>query len=151
VLGGASNFDPFGVTAANPDGGTVASVQLAALADAGLAPRDVRAIKTHGTSSPLNDAGEAAGIRSAFGTPPPLCGLKAYVGHTLGACGALELALFGAALHRGFVPATAGFEEFDPELGVRPTTSALAAERGAYLLDYFGFGGSNAALVMGAS
>ena len=148
LRGGATVLDHFSVTTANPDGSSIELVQRAALADAGVEPREIRAINAHGTSSPMNDVGEAAGILRLFGAPPPVCGLKSYVGHTLGACGALELALFGAALLRGFVPNTALFGEPDPELGLRPTECNVPAPEGDYLLNYFGFGGNNTSLVL---
>ncbi|MBK8180445.1 MAG: hypothetical protein IPK67_16440 [Planctomycetes bacterium] len=145
---GACNGDAFSVTAANPDGSTIAFVQAQALAQAGVDPAQVRGIKTHGTASPMNDIGEAAGIRRLFPSPPPICALKPYLGHTLGACGVNELVLFAGALERGFFPATPGFEEADPELGLAPERSAREALPGSYLLNYFGFGGNNASLVV---
>lgn len=148
LVAGACNGDPYGVTTANPDGSTIAAVQRSVLALAGLEPGDVRGIKAHGTASPLNDTGEAAGIRSVFPITPPVCALKPYLGHTLGACGANELVLFAWALRAGFFPATPGFEVEDPALALRPEVRAVEAAPGAYLLDYFGFGGNNAALLI---
>lgn len=148
VLAGASNGDPFSVTAANPDGSTIAAVQAAALAASGVEPARVRGIKAHGTASPMNDIGEAAGIRRAFASPPMVTALKPYLGHTLGACGVTELVLFAGALEQGFFPATPGFEEEDPELGLCPVREAREARSGAYLLNYFGFGGNNTSLVV---
>jgi 3-oxoacyl-[acyl-carrier-protein] synthase-1 len=145
---GASNSDPFSVTAANPDGGTIAAVQLEALRQAGLDASAVRGIKAHGTASPMNDSGEAAGILRVFPAPPPVCALKPYLGHTLGACGATELVLMASALERGFFPGTPGFEQFDPELGLHPLREASDAPAGDYLLNYFGFGGNNTSLLL---
>jgi 3-oxoacyl-[acyl-carrier-protein] synthase-1 len=145
---GAANVDPYSVTAANPDGSSIAAVQSALLAQARVSSADVQGIKSHGTASPLNDTGEAAGIRRVFPALPPICGLKPYVGHTLGACGVNELVLLAGALQRGFFPATPGFSAHDPALGVFPTRNKTGAAPGCYLLNYFGFGGHNTALLI---
>jgi 3-oxoacyl-[acyl-carrier-protein] synthase-1 len=148
VHAGAANVDTYSVTTANPDGGTIAAVLSTALGYAGVPPAAIRAIKAHGTASPMNDAGEAAGIRRVFADPPPVCALKPYIGHTLGACGVNELVLFGAALGGGFLPATPGFAEPDPALRLSPQRERRAAPAGYYLLNQFGFGGHNTALVV---
>jgi 3-oxoacyl-[acyl-carrier-protein] synthase-1 len=148
LAGGASNGDAFSVTTANPDGSTIAAVQRAALDQSESDVSRVRGIKSHGTASPLNDTGEAAGIARVFASPPPVCALKGYVGHTLGACGVSELVLLAGALENGFFPRTIGFEEADESLAIRPTREHVEARGGDYLLDYFGFGGNNTALVI---
>lgn len=148
LAGGASNSDTFSVTTANPDGSSIAALQRAVLGQAGLRPDQVAAIKAHGTASPMNDSGEAAGLRQVFQPMPPLLALKPYLGHTLGACGAIELALLGGCLRQGFLPATLGFSQADPALGVSPMTLEAPAMPGQYLLNYFGFGGSNTALLL---
>ncbi len=148
LVAGACNGDGFSVTAANPDGSTIAAVQSAALRQADLEPARIRGIKSHGTASPMNDTGEAAGILRVFQRPPPVCALKPYLGHTLGACGVNELVLMTSALERGFFPGSAGFEEADLELGLTPQRAPSEAPPGHYLLNYFGFGGNNASLVL---
>ena len=148
LAGAACNGDAYSVTAANPDGSTIAAVQMSVLRQAGVEPSRVRGIKTHGTASPLNDTGEAAGIRRVFERPPPICALKPLIGHTLGACGVNEFVLMACALERGFFPGTRGFEEQDPELGLWPERENRDAPRGDYLLNYFGFGGNNTSLLV---
>lgn len=149
IAEGATNCDTSSVTTAHPDGHSVAAVLSQALARAGLEPGEVRGIKAHGTATPTGDSAEAAGLRQVFpGGLPPISVLKPWTGHTLGACGALELALFGGALQQGFMPATPGFETPDPELGVRPLQARAEAPHGYYLLNHFGFGGNNTVLVL---
>ena len=148
LAGGASNTDTYSVTSANPDGSSIAVLLRKVLAQSGLTPDQVCGIKAHGTASPQNDTSEAAGIRRVFGTMPPLTALKPYLGHTLGACGVIELALFASALRRGFLPRVPGFSREDPLLGMRPLTAEAPAPAGHYLLNYFGFGGNNTALLV---
>lgn len=148
ILGGASNCDTFSISASNPDGSTIAAVMADAMGRSGLAPSDIQAIKAHGTATPLNDDGEAAGMRCVFDTVPPFFSLKAALGHTLGSCGVMETLLVAAALPRGRLPASAGFSEPDPSLGVAPISQPLLVGPGNYLLNFFGFGGNNSSLII---
>lgn len=147
--GGASRCDTFSISASNPDGSAIAAVMADALADARLSASELIAIKGHGTASPLNDDGEAAGLVRMFGARrPPLFLLKALLGHTLGACGAMETALLAMALQAGILPGSAGCEQPDPALGQAPQQTPQPARPGSYLLNFFGFGGNNCALVV---
>lgn len=148
LRGGASNCDTFSISASNPDGSTIAAVMADALDRCGIAPSDIQAIKAHGTATPLNDVGEAAGMRRAFDNVPPFFSLKAALGHTLGSCGVMETLLVAAALLEGRLPASAGFSEPDPVLGVVPMSQPLAVGPGHYLLNFFGFGGNNSSLII---
>jgi 3-oxoacyl-[acyl-carrier-protein] synthase-1 len=148
VKAGGANIDSFRVTTANPDGAMIAALQRRVLDRASVAPTQIRGIKAHGTGSPMNDAGESAAIQQVFASPPPVCALKPYVGHTLGACGVIELILMANTLSHGVFPATSGFVTPDPSLGIQPTAAASVAEDGHYLLNYFGFGGHNTVLLV---
>lgn len=149
LLGAANLCDIHHVTGANPDGSAMAAVIDAALRDSGLQARDIAAIKAHGTGSPDNDLAEAAALRRVFGKQlPPFTSFKPYFGHTLGACGALETIALLGCLERGLLAPTLGFNTVDPELGVQPLTTAQTVGPGNYLLNFFGFGGNYAALVL---
>jgi 3-oxoacyl-[acyl-carrier-protein] synthase-1 len=151
VLGGANLCDTHSMSAANADGSSVAAVISAALSEANLQHTAIAAIKAHGTASLLNDEAEAAGLLRVFSRSnlPPVCVLKPFIGHTLGACGLTELILFWQAILHGFIPATAGIGADSTVLGISLTQQAQAAASGAYLLNYFGFGGNNTALLIG--
>jgi 3-oxoacyl-[acyl-carrier-protein] synthase-1 len=148
LLGGANNCDSYNPTTANPDGHSVGEVLRAALDSTGTDTGAVRAIKIHGTGSASGDQAEAAGLARVFPAMPPLSGLKGYIGHSLGACGVVELVLLAGALQQDLVPATAGFSAPDPALGLRPLTQPAPAPTGRYLLNHFGFGGNNTVLVL---
>jgi 3-oxoacyl-[acyl-carrier-protein] synthase-1 len=148
VSGGASGCDTYSISTSNPDGTSNAEVMTQALNNVGLAPGDITAIKAHGSASPLNDDAEAAGMRRVFNEPPPFFVLKPYVGHTLGACGTIETILVCAAIREGFLPASGGFEIYDDDLGVHPMTAALNVDSGHFMLNYFGFGGNNASILL---
>ena len=154
VLGAASTADAHHITAPSPGGaGAVACMELA-LADAGLAPRDIAQINAHGTSTPLNDAAEAEAIAKLFGTPgPPVTSTKGVTGHALGAAGALEAAAVVLSIAHRLIPPTAGTDVRDPEL---PPIDLVVGEPrpwtpGPALSNSFGFGGHNGCLVIGST
>ncbi len=146
-LGGANLCDTYSISATNPDGSAIAEVLQRAFRASGIAPEQIAALKTHGTASLLNDEAEATGLRRVFSQLPPLCALKPYLGHTYGACGVVELALFCASLERGQLPATPGIAaDSDLEITLNQTPDAQAP--GKIMLNYFGFGGSNSSLIV---
>jgi 3-oxoacyl-[acyl-carrier-protein] synthase-1 len=149
-LRGSSNLcDTHGISAANPDGSTVAAVMRGALDAAGITPADVTAIKSHGTASLLNDEAEAAGLKNVFGVDLPLvCALKPFIGHTFGACGLAELVMLCATVGAGFIPGTPGISAAPGDLGIGLTQAPTPVGAGHFLLNYFGFGGNNTALVV---
>lgn len=148
LLGGANLCDIHGISAANPDGSTVADVILLALADAQLRPEQIDGVKAHGTASLMNDEAEAAGMALVFETAPPICALKPFIGHTFGACGVTELILFCGMAERGFFPAAPGVCAAPSDLGVRLEQEPLPIPPGVFQLNFFGFGGNNTSLVI---
>lgn len=148
LTGGASNCDTYSISASHPDGSSIAAVMSEAVTDAGIGPEQILAIKAHGTATPLNDTGEVAGMRRLFAPVPDFFSLKSLLGHTLGSCGVMETILMDACLGRNLLPPSSGFAEADDVLQVSPMTTARTAEDGHYLLNFFGFGGNNASLVL---
>ncbi|MEO7999277.1 MAG: beta-ketoacyl synthase N-terminal-like domain-containing protein, partial [Gemmatimonadaceae bacterium] len=82
IRAGGTNIDTYRVTMSNPDGVTIAELQEQVLRRSGIHASQILGIKAHGTGSPMNDSGEAAVIHRVFPTPPPVCALKPYLGHT---------------------------------------------------------------------
>jgi 3-oxoacyl-[acyl-carrier-protein] synthase II len=121
-----------------------------ALEDAELEPADVRAVNAHGTSTPLNDAAEAAALRAVFGPAGvPVSSIKGVTGHGLGAAGALEAAsVLLSFLHRE-LPPTLGTTEVDPALDLDLVLEPRVWEPGPTVSNSFGFGGHNGSLVLG--
>lgn len=146
LRGGATLCDTSQPTNSIPE--KIAEVVSDALRDAGCSPSDIACVKAHGTATGANDLSEAAGIRAVFSSPPPVTALKPILGHTLGACGVVEtLALLGC-LDRGQIPAVANYAEADAELALSPLMRNVAYAGGPVLLNFFGFGGNNCALVL---
>ena len=148
-FGADSNMcDTTSMVAARADGTTVSAVIEAALADARLTPSAIAAVKAHGTATPLNDEAEAAGLLRAFATVPPVCVLKPFIGHTLGACGLTELILFYRAIESGFLIATPALGAGPGAWGVDVNRAERPMTRGHFLLNSFGFGGNNTSVVI---
>jgi 3-oxoacyl-[acyl-carrier-protein] synthase II len=153
LVGWGNSADAYHLTAPHPEGtGAILAMQRA-LANAGLRPDDVDYINAHGTGTPLNDAVEAAAIRTVFGNTAPhlaVSSTKGAVGHTLGAAGAIEALATILALRDGFVPPTVNLEEPEPEwaLDLVPGRSRAATLRYA-LSNSYGFGGNNTSVVLG--
>ncbi len=147
LIGAATACDASSPTNSQP--GHIAGVMREALDDAGLAPSQLVAIKAHGTGTPGNDLSEGQAVRLVFGdAPPPLTSVKPYTGHTLGACGAIEVLCMLACWREGFLPPTPGFAEPDAAFGLSALTQCRDASAGAMLCNFFGFGGNNTSLVL---
>jgi 3-oxoacyl-[acyl-carrier-protein] synthase II len=152
VLGFGSSNDAYHMTAPRPDGRDAARAIGAALADARMGPEAIGYVNAHASSTPLNEPAEARAILAALGPAGarvPVSGTKGLYGHALGASGAVEAAITALAIERGVLPGTCNLEEVDPDIGLTVLTEALECHIEAALTNSFGFGGMNAALVLG--
>ncbi|HZN14518.1 MAG TPA: beta-ketoacyl-ACP synthase II [Acidimicrobiales bacterium] len=149
LLGYGRNCDAHHITAPAPGGaGAVACMQLA-LEDAGLAPDAVGHVNAHGTSTPLNDAAEAAAISKVFGENTPVTSTKGVTGHLIGAAGAVECVAALLACANRLVPPTANHERTDPEITVDVVAGQpRSIEQTIAISNSFGFGGHNASLIV---
>ena len=92
-----------------------------ALKRAGMAPEDIDIVSTHATSTPLGDIQETGAVRAVFGDSPKthINNTKGYIGHTMGAAGALELAGNLPSLKDGVVHPSINVENLDPDCEIR--------------------------------
>jgi 3-oxoacyl-[acyl-carrier-protein] synthase II len=152
VLGFGASNDAYHMTAPRPDGRDAARAIRAALSDAGIGAERIGYVNAHGSSTPLNEPAEARAIRSALGPGServPVSGTKGLYGPALGASGAVEAAITALALERGVLPGTCNLVEPDPTIALELLREARRATVDAALTNSFGFGGMNAALVLG--
>jgi len=152
VAGYGASCDAHHITAPSPDGSGAARAMRLALGDAGLAPEAIGYINAHGTSTPMNDAGETAAVKLAFGqhaSALAISSTKSMTGHLLGAAGAVEAAFTALALRDGFLPATLHYAvpDKDCDLDVVPCTGRAAGIRAA-MSNSLGFGGHNASIIL---
>jgi 3-oxoacyl-[acyl-carrier-protein] synthase II len=151
VLGGASNADAHHITAPSPGGvGAITCMRLA-LDDAGMQPGDIAQINAHGTSTPLNDAAEAAAINEVFGVGTvPVVSTKGVTGHALGAAGALEAAAVVLSMQHRLIPPTANTKVLGDDIKIDVVVGAPREwEPGPTLSNNFGFGGHNGSIIIG--
>jgi len=124
-----------------------------AISDAGLEPSDIDHVNAHATSTPLGDVSEARAIRSVFGRHADdvaVSATKSMTGHLLGAAGALEALFCIRALESGMLPPTINLDAPDPECDLdHVANEARRRNIRVALSNSFGFGGTNAALVLG--
>ena len=149
VLGSASNADAHHITAPAPGGtGAIACMRLA-LADAGLQPGDIGHVNAHGTSTPLNDAAEAAAVTEVFGSRGvPITSTQGVTGHALGAAGALEAAALLLSFEHRLIPYTAGTTQLDEGFAIDLVTGQHRPwEPKPAMSNSLGFGGHNSSLV----
>lgn len=151
-VGYGATCDAYHMTAPLPDGSGGAKAMAIALADAGVQPEDVDYINAHGTSTPLNDAGETMAIKAVFGEHAKklaVSSTKSMTGHMLGAAGAVEAVFSALALKEGYLPATIHYQTPDPacDLDVVPNVGRNADIRYA-LSNSLGFGGHNGSILL---
>ncbi len=151
ILGYASNSDPFDLILPEPEGRAAADCMALAIANAGLQPGDIDYVNAHATGTPAGDIAEVRALRKVFGSQlPPFSSTKALGGHTLGAAGAHEAIHSLAMLDGGFLAASANLDQVDPALGDAPVLrEPLERSTRVHLSNSFGFGGTNATLVIG--
>lgn len=148
---GASN-DAYHMTAPRPDGREAAHAVTSALADAGALPDEVDYVSAHASGTPLNELAEASALHLALGAHVanvPISGTKGLHGHALGASGAIEAAITVLALDRAVLPGTCNLFELDPRLRLEVLREARPQAARLALSTSFGFGGMNAALLIG--
>lgn len=150
VLGSGSNADAHHITAPSPGGvGAIRCINLA-LADAGLEPGDIKQINAHGTSTPLNDAAEAAAVEAVFGAGTvPVVSTKGVTGHALGAAGALEAAAVLLSIQHRLIPPTANTTVLSHDMNIDVVIGEPRPwEPGPALSNNFGFGGHNGSIIL---
>jgi len=150
VLGWGITNDATHITAPAKSGRGLVQTVDQALKMAKIKPEDVTAISAHGTGTVYNDLMELNAFQQVFGARKvPMFSIKGAIGHTLGAAGAIEVILGFKALSSQIVPMTVGFA--NPEKGAEGQVSPESQPvSGDYLLTTnSGFGGVNAALVLG--
>lgn len=120
----------------------------------GTLPEDRRIsyINSHGTSTPVGDIGEVKAIRRIFGegATPPISSTKSLTGHSLGATGVHEAIYSLLMMQQGFIAASANVTQLDPEIAASEiaTSRIDGVDFDSVLSNSFGFGGTNATLVM---
>ena len=148
IIGFGTNSDGRHVT--QPNWQTMAEAMRLALAEAKLAPSDIAYVNGHGTATDHGDIAETAATYSVFGGNIAISTLKSYMGHTLGACGALECWMTIQMLRTGWFAPTLNLENIDPRCA--PLDYIVGSGRhfeGEFAMsNNFAFGGINTSIVL---
>jgi len=147
VVGFATNSDGAHVT--RPEEETMRVVMELALQSAGLPPSAVGYVNGHGTATEHGDIAETRATSALFGTRMPLSSQKSYLGHTLGACGALESMFTIEMMRAGWFAPTVNLENVDPRCGELDYVTGRGRQMDVeYAMNNnFAFGGVNTSLV----
>jgi len=151
LLGIGESNDGHHMSTPHPEGAGAIAAMRSALGAAGLEPSEIDYINLHGTATRTNDLAEDRAVRAVFGSAVPCSSTKGATGHTLGAAGGVEAVISLLALRHGLAPGGLNYQTPDPELGLDYLASNRRMPLRAVLSNSFGFGGTNASLVLGAA
>jgi 3-oxoacyl-[acyl-carrier-protein] synthase-1 len=149
LLGVGESSDAHHMSAPHPEGAGASLSMSRALAAAGLRPEQIDYINLHGTATRIGDMAEDHAVVSLFGEATPCSSTKGNTGHTLGASGIVEAVIAALAIIEGFLPGSPHTVARDPALRCHYVTSTRPATVSRVLSNSFGFGGSNASLILG--
>jgi 3-oxoacyl-[acyl-carrier-protein] synthase II len=147
VVGFATNSDGEHVTQPRVD--SMAAVMRQALADANLDAARIGYVNAHGTATAIGDVAESQAMAAVFGPRVPVSSLKGHIGHTLGACGAIEAWMTIEMMRAGRFAPTLNLTDVDPQCAA---LDYLAGGMRALDCEYvmsnnFAFGGVNTSLI----
>ncbi len=155
VLGSGLSADAYHLTAPHPEGLGASKVMEYALKDAHLQSTQVDYINTHGTSTPLGDNAELIAIKRVFAEHAyklNISATKSMTGHLLGGAGAIEAIACVLSVVNGIIPPTINHFTDDPEIDAALNLTFNTAQKrdvNIALSNTFGFGGHNAAVIVG--
>lgn len=148
IVGFGCNSDGTHVTQPNAD--TMRAAMQLALQDAGLQTGAIGYINAHGTATTHGDIAESHAVGQLFGRRTPMSSLKGYMGHTLGACGALEAWMSIGMMHADWYAPNINLEQVDPACAdldyIRQGGRAQQCE--IVMSNNFAFGGINTSLIL---
>jgi 3-oxoacyl-[acyl-carrier-protein] synthase II len=152
VAGYGVSGDAFHVSAPAEDGDGAVRVMRRAIEDAGIDPSAIDYVNAHGTSTPQGDAVETRALKTVFGERArrvAVSSTKSMTGHLLGGAGGLETAIIALVVKEDVVPPTINYATPDPECDLDYVPNEARRMKVNYALNNsFGFGGTNAALVL---
>ena len=151
IVGYGATSDAYHITSPTENGEGGARAMLRAISDANIKKEDIKYINADGTSTPLNDKTETAGIKGAFGEHAKdlyVTSTKGNTGHLLGAAGAIEAIFTIKAIEDNFVPPTINYEvpDEDCDLNIVPN-KGINTEIKYAMSNSLGFGGQNGAII----
>lgn len=148
LTGWGESSDAHHMSAPHPEGRGARAAMRDALDRAGLGGAQIDYINLHGTATPSNDLVECSAVAGVLGPAVASSSTKGLTGHALGAAGALEAVVCALALRHGVLPPSVGTRVVDPQITLPVLLQPRIAAPRHVLSNSFGFGGSNASLVL---
>jgi 3-oxoacyl-[acyl-carrier-protein] synthase II len=147
IAGFATNCD--GTHMVNPSASGMQQVMTTALEDARLSPDAIDYVNAHATATEVGDIAESQATAACFQRPIPISSLKSYMGHTFGACGAIEAWLCINMMHEGWLAPTINLDQVDPRCAPLDYLTEVRACRPTHIMsNNFAFGGVNTSLII---
>jgi 3-oxoacyl-[acyl-carrier-protein] synthase II len=140
--------DAYHLTAPRPDGSGLEQALAQALKESGISPKAVTFVNAHGTATKDNDLVEGKVLARVFGQEINFLSTKGFTGHTLGAAGGIEAVFTCLGLRDGWIPASPGFLNPDPEIGIAPVNRRTQINGNYAVSTSLAFGGNNSALII---
>lgn len=151
IVGYGASSDSYHITSPAPNGEGGARAMTLAMEDAKIKPEQITYINAHGTSTHLNDAGETAAVKTAFGEASKtvmMSSTKGNTGHLLGAAGGVEAIACIKAIETGTVPPTINYKTPDEECDLDIVPNAPRKAKIQYAMsNSLGFGGHNGSII----
>jgi 3-oxoacyl-[acyl-carrier-protein] synthase I len=150
IIGYGANSDGYHMVIPRPDGMQAAACMRMAIDAAGIRPEEIDYVNAHGTSTIAGDNAEVRAMRSVFaGRVPAFSSTKSITGHAIGAAGVHEFIYCVGMLEHGFLAPSINVDKLDPAFeGLALVTEAVSRAPATVLTNNFGFGGTNASLVL---
>jgi 3-oxoacyl-[acyl-carrier-protein] synthase II len=146
VIGFATNCD--GAHMVNPSTEGMRQVMELALQDAQLSPAAIDYVNAHATATEVGDIAESHATAACFNRPIPISSLKSYMGHTFGACGAVEAWLCMHMMAEGWLAPTINLDRVDPRCAELDYLTEVRSCQSTYIMsNNFAFGGINTSLI----
>ncbi len=152
LIGYAANSDAHHVAAPAPEHRGAQACFRLAMKDARIEGSAIQYVNAHGTSTDLNDKNETIAMKKVFGDHArkmAISSTKSMTGHTLGAAGGIEAGITALAIARGVLPPTTNYQTPDPDCDLDYIPNTAREQRvDVAMSNSFGFGGTNAALIV---
>jgi len=155
LVGVGESSDAHHISAPDPTGAGAIRCMTAALDDASLIVQDITYVNLHGTATALNDQMESIAMNTVFGEHTLCSSTKPFIGHTLGAAGAVEAGICYLTLAEDadyFLPIQLGDGDYDtalPKINLVDSNDVLTQPLDYVLSNSFAFGGNNISLILG--
>lgn len=149
LLGYGESSDAYHMSTPHPEGAGARLAMTRALQNSGLEASQIDYINLHGTATRANDNAENLAVSAVFGSHTPCSSTKGWTGHTLGAAGITEAVIGCLSISAGLLPASLNTRTVDPEFSMHVLLQNRSQPVHVVLSNSFGFGGSNATLILG--